>query len=84
MKLYSSNLQERETASSAFRAFARETTIPAQYLRYWQGANHEGVEWPENLKALAAEGVWPEHAFCTANAALVVFWHRPGLGTADL
>jgi len=84
MNLFSTELKEREQAASKYRTFSRGTEIPKQYAPYWRHCNGDGDEWPNEIAEFTSDKIWPEHAFGTANAALVIFWHRPGLGSAEL
>lgn len=84
MGLYSSSIRYRERAARAYRTFACQTDIAPQHARYWEGRLQDGEDWPVAMAELAKSDNWPEHAFGTANAGLVVFWHRPGLGSNDL
>jgi hypothetical protein len=84
VNLFSDDLVEREHAASKYRTFAKRTEIPDKYISYWQHATDNGAEWPAEMAEISSEQVWPQHAFGTANAGIVVFWHRPGLGTEQL
>ncbi len=84
MRLYSWSLRDRERAARAYRTFACQTDFAPQDARYWEGRLQDGEEWPDALADLVRGGLWPEHAFGTANAGLVVFWHRPGLGGKEI
>jgi hypothetical protein len=50
------------------------------WLKVLGGRNAKsGDLWPDDLAATCALGTWPKHAFGTANAALLILWHRPGV-----
>lgn len=79
--LYSDRIVERERAASEYRVFAG---VPPINMADWNTAlefrdPHKGKDWPKSIARLAAPKSWPSHAFGTANAGVLLLWHRPGL-----
>jgi len=81
-ELFSSSLSERLTASRRYQVFGSHVTYTgtekASWLQLRGGSLGGGEPWPDVLKDSVKR--WPEHAFGTANAAVLVLWHRPGMG----
>jgi hypothetical protein len=84
-ELFSSSLSERLSASRSYEVFGTPVTFTgtekASWLQLRGGTLAGGQPWPNDLKD-RAKG-WPEHAFGTANAAVLVLWHRPGMGPEE-
>lgn len=80
MNLYSESIQERERAAKEYKVFP---IVPKELPPPWYGLlrNRElkaGKKWPKEILPHVSADVWPEHAFGTANASLILLMHRPG------
>src|SRR5688572_5505166 len=83
-ELYSSDVRTRVSAAAQYTVFSSGGEPPAAFRTSWLktmrgGVATSGRPWPSELTAACAAGTWPQHAFGTANAALLVLWHRPGV-----
>jgi hypothetical protein len=82
--LYSSDVRTRVNAAAQYTVSASGADLPAAFRASWLKTlggrdARSGRAWPSELIAACAAGTWPKHAFGTANAALLVLWHRPGV-----
>lgn len=81
-ELFAWSLSERLNASRKYEVFGLPVTFTgtekASWLQLRGGSLTGGEPWPDVLKDSVKH--WPEHAFGTANAAVLVLWHRPGMG----
>ena len=79
---YSASLHDRLSASREFALFGNPVRFTAgekaSWLQLRGGSLEGGLPWTDDLKK-KLKG-WPEHAFGTANAAVLLLWHRPGMG----
>lgn len=83
-ELYSSDVRSRVSAAAGYTVFPERSEPPAAFRTSWLKAlggqdAKSGDRWPGDLAAACASGTWPRHAFGTANAPLLVLWHRPGV-----
>ena len=82
--LYSERPEDRIRAASAYTVFPPEVSMPPRWKRSWQltlrGRDPQlGRPWETDLARACRQTRWPAHAFGTANASLLVLWHRPGV-----
>lgn len=83
-ELYSSDVRARLSAAAAYTVFLDGGEPSSAYRSSWLKAlggrdPKAGRRWPSDLVAACAPGVWPKHAFGSANAPVLVLWHRPGV-----
>lgn len=83
--LYTHDLRGRERAASRYTAFPNGRRAPVAWRAEWDGVLDgrdptSGGPWPDELVARCRERVWPQHAFGTANAGVLVLWNRPRTG----
>ena len=80
--LFSRSLQLRLATARQFSVFASSVKFAGSEKAAWiqlrGGPLEDGQPWPDDLRKRATD--WPQHAFGTANAAVLVLWHRPGMG----
>ena len=86
--LFSGDLRTRISSAQQYSVFAKGIRIPKEGEPSWSGVLSgrqidEGHPWPTDLARACSEKFWPQHAFGTANAAILILWHRPGLGGSN-
>lgn len=82
--LYAADVRTRIEAAAAYTVFADggepPTSARASWLKTLAGREpKQGRAWPTDLVDSCGPRRWPKHAFGTANAPLLVLWHRPGV-----
>lgn len=82
-ELWSNDFLVREKAASRYAVFADGSAPPAAWEEHWNKVMNgrraeEGLAWPGHLVEAASQSRWPPYAFGTANASVLVLWHRPG------
>lgn len=83
-KLYGASLRGRIAAASSYTVFADGGEPPLRYRGSWLKCTgtrdpRTGEAWPRDVVEACTRGTWPTHAFGTANAPVLVLWHRPGI-----
>jgi hypothetical protein len=80
--LFSRSLGQRLTAARQFAVVGNPVRFTANEKAAWtqlrDASIQTGLPWTDDLKTRVKN--WREHAFGTANAAVLVLWHRPGMG----
>lgn len=80
--LFAPSLNTRESAAAGYTVFADGNAPPSMYAYEWSKVTkgkRAGVHWPDALREFCGEEAWPRYAFGTANAAILLLLHRPGM-----
>ncbi|MGH2757926.1 MAG: hypothetical protein ACRDKJ_00005, partial [Actinomycetota bacterium] len=83
--LFAPTLPEREQAAATFTVFPDASEAPHAWKIEWnkllEGRDpRTGDPWPDEIAQYCHQNGWPQHAFGTANAAVLLLWNRPRKG----
>jgi hypothetical protein len=81
--LFATDVRARSAAAAAYSVFPDGGPPSKLWREEWSRTLGErdpqqGAPWPPELARRAAVDCWPAHAFGTANASILMLWHRPG------